>query len=81
MNSTTLTIRLPLTQRESLRQAAAALQKTESEYIRDLVTRDLENRPFHDRVGDLAGSLQSSGTPAGSGHPLKARIRSRNWRK
>ena len=80
MNTSTLTIRLPKAQREALKRSAAALKKTESEYIRDLLARDLDTRTLGERIGHLAGSIdssQSTGTP----HPLKELIRERNWRK
>ena len=80
MNTSTLTIRLSQDQREALRRCAKALKKTESEYIRDLLARDLDNRTLGERIGDLTGSLDSS-KPSGKPHLLKARIRERNWRK
>jgi Ribbon-helix-helix protein, copG family len=80
MNPSTLTIRLPKDQREALRRCARALKKSESEYIRDLLARDLDNRPLAEQIGDLAGSLDSSKT-MGTLHPLKEVIRKRNWRK
>lgn len=81
MNTSTLTIRLPLAQREMLRQTAGALRKTESEYIRDLLAQDLDAAPLGERLGDLAGSLRSSLRSSGAPHPLKARIRASNWRE
>ena len=81
MSSSTLTIRLPQTQREALKRIATALKKTESEYIRDLVARDLNDVPFGQRVGDLAGCLNSAKSPPGMAHPSKELIRSHNWRK
>jgi hypothetical protein len=80
MNTSTLTIRLPKEQREALRRCARALKKTESEYIRDLLARDLDSRTLTEQIGDLAGSLDSSQT-VGKPHPLKEVIRKRNWRK
>lgn len=80
MNTSTLTIRLPKDQREALRRCAKALKKSESEYIRELLARDLDDRTLSERIGDLAGSLDSSQT-GGNPHPLKAAIRKRNWRK
>ena len=80
MNTSTLTIRLPQEQREALRRCARALKKTESEYIRNLLARDLDRRTLSERIGDLAGSLDSSQT-AGKPHPLKEVIRKRNWRQ
>ena len=80
MNASTLTIRLPQEQREALKRSAKALKKTESEYIRELLQRDLDSRPFGERAGHLAGSVDSSRTTAGP-QPLKDLIRERNWRK
>jgi hypothetical protein len=81
MNTSTLTIRLPKSQREALRRSAKALQKTESEYIRDLLARDVDNRTLEERLGSLAGSLDSSSVKTGKPHPLKKTIRERNWRQ
>jgi hypothetical protein len=81
MNTATLTIRLPIGQRELIRQAAGALKKTESEYIRDALARDLDSVPFRERVGDLAGCLRLSRLPSAAAHPLKERIRAANWRE
>jgi Arc/MetJ-type ribon-helix-helix transcriptional regulator len=80
MNTSTLTIRLPKAQRAALKQSAKALKKTESEYIRELLQRDLGSRSFGERAAHLAGSLDSSHT-VGESHPLKSLIRERNWRK
>ncbi|MFN0125516.1 MAG: hypothetical protein ACKV19_02390 [Verrucomicrobiales bacterium] len=80
MSTSTLTIRLPKEQREALKRSAKALQKTESEYIRDLLQRDLDSRSFGERAGNLVGCLDSSHT-MGEPHGLKELIRQRNWRK
>jgi len=80
MNTSTLTIRLPKEQREALRRSARVLKKTESEYIRDILARDLDTRTIGERIGRLAGSLDSSET-TGEAHLLKEMIRERNWRK
>ena len=80
MTSSTLTIRMPQEQREALKRCASALKKTESEYIRDLLKRDLDSRPFGERIGHLAGSVDSNQSH-GEHHPLKELIRERNWRK
>lgn len=79
MESSTLTIRLPKEQRQALKRAASALNKSESNYIRDLLQRDLDMRSFGERAGHLAGCVDSSKS-AGTPHPLKERIRERNWR-
>lgn len=80
MSTSTLTIRLPKEQREALKRSAKALKKTESEYIRELLQRDLDSRPFGGQIGHLAGCLDSSQT-TGEPHPLKTLIRERNWRE
>jgi hypothetical protein len=80
MSTSTLTIRLPLEQREALRRTAMALQKTESEYIRDLLQRDLDSRSLGERAGEFIGCLDSSQT-IGEPHPLRDLIRERNWRQ
>jgi len=80
VKTSTLTIRLSQDQREALRRCAKALKKTESEYIRDLLARDLDSRTLSERIGNLAGSLDSSQT-VGKPHPMKEVIRKRNWRQ
>lgn len=80
MKTSTLTIRLPVEQREALKRSANALKKSESEYIRDLLQRDVDSRPFGERAEHLAGCVDSSQT-VGVAHPLKELIRERNWRK
>jgi hypothetical protein len=80
MRTSTLTLRLPIEQREELKRAAKALKKTESEYVRDLLQRDLDSRPLAARLGDLAGCVDSSQT-VGEPHPLHDLIRERNWRR
>ena len=81
MNTATLTIRLPPAQREALKRTAKALKKTESEYIRDLVARDLDEIPFGERVGHLAGCRSSAKVSAAQANPFRERIRKNNWRK
>lgn len=80
METTTLTIRLPVEQRDALKRAAQALKTSESEYIRELLQRDLDSRPFGERAGDWIGCLDSTKT-TGDPHPLQELIRERNWRK
>jgi hypothetical protein len=80
VKTSTLTIRLSQDQREALRRCAKALKKTESEYIRELLARDLDSRTLSERIGNLAGSLDSSQT-VGKPHPMKEVIRKRNWRQ
>ena len=80
MNTSTLTIRLPVEQREALKRSAKALKKTESEYIRDLLQRDLDARPLSERVGHLIGCLDSSELEPSDDDRLRETIRSNNWR-
>lgn len=77
--SSTLTIRLPLAQRDALKRRAAALKKTESGLIRDLVAREVDQAPFAALVEKWAGSVDSRHAPRAA-HPLKQQIRERNWR-
>ena len=78
--STTLTIRLPLAQRDALKRRAAALNKTESGLIRDLVEREIAQAPFDVLVKKWAGTVNSRNAPRAA-HPLKKQVRERNWRK
>jgi hypothetical protein len=79
MNSSTLTIRLPVEQREALRRSAKALKKSESELIRDLIARNLDVRTMGERAGHLAGSIDSKGTSRAA-DSFREAIRRRNWR-
>ena len=81
MSTSTLTIRLPFEQREALKRCAKALKKTESEYIRDLLQRDLDSRPFGERAGDLIGCLDSSKLiKPEADDSFREAIRKNNWR-
>lgn len=80
MSNSTLTIRLPSEQRAALKRSAKILKKSESEYIRDLLQRDLDSRPLGERIGNLIGYLDSS-EDTGRPHLLKEQIRKSNWRK
>jgi hypothetical protein len=80
MKTSTLTIRLPKDQREALKRSAKALKKTESEYIRDLLARDLDTRTIGKRIGHLAGSLDSSEARTLRDDSFRQRIRKQNWR-
>jgi hypothetical protein len=76
---TTLTIRLAASQRRALSSKAAALGKTESEVVRELIQHELAEQTIGERVGTLFGclSLPREKAPAGS---WRQSIRSRNWR-
>ena len=77
--STTLTIRLPLAQREDLKRRAAALKTTESGLIRELVERELVRPPIDVLVEKWAGTVDSR-VAKHAAHPLKKQTRERNWR-
>ena len=80
MKTSTLTIRLSMEQREALRRSAKALKKTESELIRDLLARDLDVRTLGERVGHLAGSIDSSKRTPRAVDSFRETIRRHNWR-
>ena len=76
--SSTLTFRLSDADRKKLRRKAADLGKTESEFIRELLRRELDDRPLGERAAHVIGSLAISLDDLDE----RARdIRSKNWRK
>ncbi len=77
--TSTLTIRLSGTQREALKRRAAALKKTESSLVRDLVEQEISNFTPSVLVEKWAGAV-NSGKPVRAMHPLKEQIHERNWR-
>jgi Arc/MetJ-type ribon-helix-helix transcriptional regulator len=76
--SATLTFRLSEEQRKKLRKKAATLGKSESEFIRELLDRELDEQPLGERTAHLAGSLP---LPAGENNPRRVHIRNQNWRE
>jgi hypothetical protein len=81
MATSTLTIRLPKEQREALRRSAKALKKTESEYIRDLLARDLDAAPIGKKIAHLAGVLDSREAVIPADKDFRHAIRGHNWRR
>jgi hypothetical protein len=75
---TTLTIRLPASQRRALSSKAAATGKTESEIVRELIAIELAEQTVGERAGALFGCLSLPRDPAG---PWRQTIRARNWRR
>jgi hypothetical protein len=75
----TLTIRLPTSQRRALSSKAAAMGKTESEIVRDLIQRELADQALGESVRSLFGCLSLRHDTASEDHWRKA-IRARNWR-
>jgi hypothetical protein len=72
----TLTIRLDATQDEALTRRAAALGRTRSDLVRELIARGLDQQPLGRSVAHLRGRLAVS--PPSTG--WRKRIKSRNWR-
>ena len=80
MNTSTLTIRLSSELRAALKCSAKALKKSESEYIRDLLARDLDTRTIGERTGHLAGLVDSREIPPFARDSFRDTIRRHNWR-
>lgn len=78
--NTTLTIRLPASQRRALSSKAAAAGKTESEIVRALIERELAEQTVGERVGALFGCL-SLPHDAKVPDPWRKSLRARNWRQ
>ena len=75
--TTTLTFRLEAEQRKKLRKRAAMFGKTESAYLREILDRELEERPMSERIGHLKGTLSF---PVKSPDSVRQALRERNWR-
>ncbi len=76
--STTLTVRLEDKQREALEKRAAALGKSMSEVVRDILERALAEEPISARAGHLRGRLTLPKPERGS---LRERLKANNWRR
>ena len=76
--TTTLTFRLKIEQREKLRRKARLLGKTESEFLREMLERELEDRPLSTGLGKLKGALSLKGAKPDGWSQV---IRERNWRE
>ena len=59
MQTSKLSIRLPEEQRAALKEWAKCLRKTESDVIRELLTREFEQVPFGVRARDFMGCVES----------------------
>lgn len=76
----TLTIRLPSVQRKALRARAAATGKTESEIVRDLIARQLQDQgPLGERAGRHFGRLDFA-QPQVESDPWRTHLRQANAR-
>jgi len=77
--NTTLTIRLPATQRNALKRRAAAANQSESALVRQLIEREMERGFDFERVRHLAGSV-AGGPKHWAKDPWRKQLRDRNWR-
>ncbi len=75
--TTTLTFRLEAKQRKKLREKAAFFGKSESAFLRELLDRELDERPMSERIGHLKGTLSLKGKKQDS---WGEHIRKQNWR-
>jgi len=75
--TTTLTFRLDAGQRDKLRRKAKLLGKSESEFLREILDREIEERPMSSTVGRLKGALSLKAQKQDS---WREAIRKRNWR-
>ena len=73
---TSVTFRLGNETRGRLRAKAKRLGTTESDLLREIVERDLEDKPMGLRVGQLKASLSLKRQRS----DWRATIRKRNWR-
>lgn len=73
----TITIRTESALRSLLEERAAAVGKSVSQLIREILERALAPGSVEERAGHLRGRLSLSRRPA---EPWKARLRERNWR-
>ncbi len=72
----TLTIRLDRAQDRALAERAAALGKTKSDLVRELIEKGLQEQPLVRRIGHLKGRLEFAAAKTG----WQRRIKDRNWR-
>jgi plasmid stability protein len=75
--STTLTIRTDASLRKRLDERAAAAGKSVSEFVREILEKELADRPLAARTGHLKARLA---LPARPEEPWRRKLRDRNWR-
>ncbi len=75
----TLTIRLPSSQRQALQTRAKAVKKTEAALVRELIEREIRVQTFAEKATAWKHGLDSSSARLKSDDWQKA-IRARNWR-
>jgi hypothetical protein len=75
---TTFTFRISAKQRAKLRRRAKLFGQSEAELLREILDRELDDRPMGERIGHLAGTVSLKGVRL---DPWRAQIRKRNWRE
>lgn len=73
---TTFTFRMSAKQRAKLRRRAKLFQKSEAEFVREVLDRELDDRPMGERLKHLKGSL----VLPKDNDPWRKLIRKHNWR-
>jgi hypothetical protein len=76
----TITFRIDEQRRGALRKRAAALGKSESELLRDLIDREISMPTVAERAGNLIGCLTLDPKRIDS-DPWRKTIRQNNWRE
>ena len=77
--SSTLTIRIPPAEREALTLLAKQNGLSVSELVREILRREIEERPLRVKAGHLKGRLRITGRAAAD--PWRRSLRERNWRR
>ena len=80
MRISTLTIRLPQEQRDALKETAKRLQKSESDFIRELLAREFEQVSFAERASEFMGCIESSPSASNEKDSFREAIKRNNWR-
>ncbi len=75
---TTMTFRLPVAQRNKLRRKARLLGMTESELLRDILSREIEDRPMSKALAKLKGVMKLDYTKLDG---WQKSIHENNWRE
>lgn len=80
MGTSSITIRLPEDQRATLKATAKRLKKSESDVIRELLSREFEQTAFGERAGDFFGCVESTPDEAAEPDPFRTAIQRNNRR-
>ena len=80
MKTSTITIRLPQSQRDNLKATATQLHKTESDFIRELLAREFDQAAFGERASEFVGCLDSDASVPAPAEAFRAAIKRNNWR-